>query len=193
MLIIDNGHGASTPGKCSPDGRLKEWLYTRRLARAIAAKLEGMNIPCMLLVPGDWDEPLLSRCNRVNGIVRRYGDAVLLSLHTNAAGNGREWCKASGWSVFVAPGAGEGSRRMARALYDEACARSVLGNRATPQGGYWEASYAILRKTVCPAVLTENMFHDNAADVGFLLSAGGFEIIVSLHVSGIARFIAQTQ
>lgn len=24
-ILIDNGHGAETPGKCSPDGRLREY------------------------------------------------------------------------------------------------------------------------------------------------------------------------
>ena len=31
-ILIDNGHGENTPGKCSPDGRLKEWAYTREIA-----------------------------------------------------------------------------------------------------------------------------------------------------------------
>ena len=28
-VLIDNGHGENTPGKRSPDGRLREWAYTR--------------------------------------------------------------------------------------------------------------------------------------------------------------------
>lgn len=31
-VLIDNGHGADTPGKCSPDGRLREYAYTRDIA-----------------------------------------------------------------------------------------------------------------------------------------------------------------
>ncbi len=27
-ILIDNGHGTETPGKCSPDGRLREYAYT---------------------------------------------------------------------------------------------------------------------------------------------------------------------
>ena len=30
-VLIDNGHGSNTPGKCSPDGRLKEYAYTREI------------------------------------------------------------------------------------------------------------------------------------------------------------------
>lgn len=30
-VLIDNGHGENTPGKRSPDGRLREWAYSRKL------------------------------------------------------------------------------------------------------------------------------------------------------------------
>lgn len=38
-ILIDNGHGENTPGKCSPDGRLKEWIYTREIADRIVTGL----------------------------------------------------------------------------------------------------------------------------------------------------------
>ena len=31
-VLIDNGHGENTPGKRSPDGRLREWVYSREIA-----------------------------------------------------------------------------------------------------------------------------------------------------------------
>lgn len=31
-VLLDNGHGAETPGKRSPDGRLREYAYTREIA-----------------------------------------------------------------------------------------------------------------------------------------------------------------
>ena len=30
-ILIDNGHGSNTPGKCSPDGRLKENVGTNHI------------------------------------------------------------------------------------------------------------------------------------------------------------------
>ena len=38
-ILIDNGHGENTTGKCSPDGRLKEWAYTREIADRVVAGL----------------------------------------------------------------------------------------------------------------------------------------------------------
>ena len=31
-VLIDNGHGSDTPGKRSPNGRLREYAYTREIA-----------------------------------------------------------------------------------------------------------------------------------------------------------------
>ena len=38
-ILIDNGHGSNTPGKCSPDRRYHEWSYTRQIAAAISENL----------------------------------------------------------------------------------------------------------------------------------------------------------
>ena len=39
-VILDNGHGRDTAGKRSPDGRLREYAYTREMARRIAQDLK---------------------------------------------------------------------------------------------------------------------------------------------------------
>ena len=48
--------------------------------------------------------------------------------------------------------------------------RFPQGSRAVPPCHYWTAGFYVLRKTVCPAVLTENLFQDNHADVELLSS-----------------------
>ena len=32
LVILDNGHGDNTKGKCSPDKRLLEWDWTREIS-----------------------------------------------------------------------------------------------------------------------------------------------------------------
>ena len=32
IVLIDNGHGIDTPGKRSPDGKLREYKYCRQIA-----------------------------------------------------------------------------------------------------------------------------------------------------------------
>ena len=53
----------------------------------------------------------------------------------------------------------------------------------------WEEDFYILRKSRCPAVLTENFFMDNKADVAYMLSDEGKEAIVRCHVEGIKKYI----
>ena len=52
-----------------------------------------------------------------------------------------------------------------------------------------EAGFYILRKSACPAVLTENLFMDNRDDMAFLLSDEGRRAVVGLHVDGIVNYL----
>ena len=55
----------------------------------------------------------------------------------------------------------------------------------------YEASFYVLSKTACPAVLTENLFQDNKQDVAFLTSAVGRNTIVKIHVNAIKEYVAK--
>ena len=106
----------------------------------------------------------------------------------NAAGNSG-WHSARGFSAWVAPGASETSRRLAAALSSGAAAIGYSGNRSSPPCGYWTGNFAILRDTLCPAVLSENMFMDNVADLAFLKSPRSVEILAALHAKVLAEII----
>ena len=49
-ILIDNGHGSNTPGKCSPDGRLREYSYTREIAGRVVFELRKLGIDAELVV-----------------------------------------------------------------------------------------------------------------------------------------------
>lgn len=187
-VIIDNGHGRQTRGKCSPDGRLREWEWTRKAARKLVGELKSRGLEAVLLVPEDDDVPLRERCRRANAIAAEHVGAVLISLHTNAAGDGKHWTDARGWSSFVARGAGAEARRLAAGMWRMAKERGFSGNRCVPPAGYYERDFAICRCTHCPAVLTENLFHDNIFDAGFLMSDEGVDTIVRLHADAIMAY-----
>jgi N-acetylmuramoyl-L-alanine amidase len=55
----------------------------------------------------------------------------------------------------------------------------------------WESNFTVLKKTVCPAILTENLFMTNKDDVRFLMSKEGFDAIVNLHLKAIKKCIEQ--
>lgn len=56
-ILIDNGHGSNTSGKCSPDRRYHEWSYTRQIAAAIVRQLKYAGYDADLLVPKTTTSP----------------------------------------------------------------------------------------------------------------------------------------
>lgn len=189
-VILDNEHGRDTAGKRSPDGRLREYAYTREMARRIAQDLKRQGIDVSLLVPEDTDVPLKERVERANRIYAETGkQAILVSIHVNAAGNGSTWFSARGWSVFVDPAASQDSERLATSIAEAAGNIGLTVRRETGGRNYWVSSFYICKHTNCPAVLTENLFQDNREDVDYLLSDAGKQAIVHLHVKGIIDYL----
>lgn len=192
-ILMDNGHGIDTPGKQSPDGFFREYAYTRFLASNIQERLLALNLDARLLVPELEDISLKERCRRVNAICKEFGNdqVFLISLHVNAAGIGKEWMKARGWSCYTTRGQ-TAADSIANCLYE--AAKVYLPNMRlrtdyTDGDPDIESNFYILRHTSCPAVLTENLFMDNQEDVAFLESDEGAQAIVNLHVDGILQYI----
>lgn len=184
FIIIDPGHGSNTPGKKSPDGRYSEAAFNRALALRLVVKLARRGIDSAVTVDSPLDLPLGRRIARANTLAERHPDAILLSLHTNAAGDGSSWNNASGFSVYVAPNAALEARNFAAKL--SAAMHKYKGNRATPACGYNTADFAMLIKTKCPAVLAEALFHDNKNDVEILLNPQTVEVFSDIYADVIA-------
>lgn len=171
IILIDNGHGIETPGKRSPDGRFKEYLWNREVAEILCDLLCDDGFDARLLVPETNDVSLKTRVNRANKVWKEEGDCILISIHANAAGDGSKWMSARGWSCYTTVGQTE-SDRLAERMYDsfrtEFPDARFRTERADGDQDY-EADFYILRKTRCPAVLLENWFYDNREECAFLL------------------------
>ncbi|MCM1223967.1 MAG: N-acetylmuramoyl-L-alanine amidase, partial [Lachnospiraceae bacterium] len=184
-ILIDNGHGSNTLGKCSPDKKLLEYQWARDVAKRIASKLQAQGYAVHLIVPETTNVSLKVRTQRVNQLCGQHGtkNCLLVSVHINAAGADGKWHTATGWSGWVAPNASSNSKRLAQLLYAEAKKAGLQGNRAVPACAYWVGNFAIVRDTKCPAVLTENLFMDNQQECQYLLSEQGKETLADLHVT----------
>lgn len=191
IFIYDNGHGIETPGKRSPDERLKEGVYVREIVSRITSKLNCFGFTTHILVPEDHDVPLAERVRRVNALVRNNPGIqyFLTSIHVNAAGSGKNWLNARGWSVHVSQGCSSLSKELAEVHTGNARQQGLTIRKEYPALGYWTNNYYILKKTLCPAILTENLFMDNLEDCNFLLSEEGKEKITNLHVYSVLDFL----
>ena len=186
-VLIDNGHGSNTPGKRSPDGRLREYAYTREIASRLEMELRKNGIDAERIVKEEIDVPLAERCRRVNEY--KASEAILVSIHCNAAGNGSDWMSARGWEAWTSVGKTKADK-LATCLYEDAehCLPGMKIRKDMTDGDPdKESGFYMLKHTRCPAVLTENLFQDNREDVEFLLSEEGKRAIVSLHVWGIMK------
>ena len=188
-VLIDNGHGSNTLGKCSPDGRLREYAYTREIAERLVMELRKNGIDAERIVKEEIDVPLAERCRRANEY--KPMQAILVSIHCNAAGNGSDWMSARGWEAWTSVGKTKADK-LATCLYEgaEHCLPGMNMRKDMADGDPdKESQFYILRHTNCPAVLTENLFQDNRENVEFLLSEKGNRAIVSLHVWGIMKYL----
>lgn len=199
-ILLDNGHAKTTLGKRSPkfpDGRqFFEYEFSRDIVKRISEELKKLNINYKIVTPEvDEDIPLTTRANRVNRYCSKFGktNCLLISIHANAAGNGKDWMNARGWSVWTTKGKTK-SDEYADIFYKEAEKLLPLNGmtlrKDTSDGDYdYEENFTILQKSWCPSILTENLFQDNKIDCEFLMSDKGRDIITQIHVNAIKKIV----
>ena len=164
-------------------------MDTVRILPAIT-ELRTKGIDAERIVKEMVDIPLSVRCRRANTIYRESGgNAILVSIHCNAAGVGSDWLPAHGWSVFISDNASTNSKKLAICLAEVAIQKEVFVRQPTPEQLFWIQNLAICRDTNCPAILTENFFQDNKEDVEFLLSEEGIRMVTQIHVEGVINYL----
>lgn len=192
-ILIDPGHGIDTPGKRSPDGLFREYLWNRQVADLILEGLLSAGVDASLVVTETNDVSLRNRVNRVNTICNRLGasNVLLVSIHANAAGNGSAWMNANGWSCYTSKGKTK-SDQVAECLYDafeEEFQDRKIRKDMSDGDRDWEENFYVLQKSKCPAVLLENFFYDNREECTWMLQEETKKRIASAAVKGIIKYI----
>ena len=196
-IILGTAHLSSTPGKRSPDGKFREYAYSRKICKAVQEELLNRGVDCVIDyldddMPGlTSSQELIKRVKIVNAIAKK-ADCLYVSIHVNAsAKNG--WDKATGFSIYTSPGETK-SDTLATDIFDAAAellkpTGKKFRKDMSDGDPDFEENFYVLRKTICPAVLTENFFQNSKSDVEWLESEEGFEAIVSYHVNGILKYL----
>ena len=144
IILIDNGHGKDTPGKCSPDASLgkinsplyfREYAWARKCAQGICDVLTFEGYTAFLLVKEEEDIPLKDRTNRIKAYCRTYGteNIIVVSIHVNAAKSDKKWHEARGLAVYTSPGQTK-SDILATCIYDAAVEELTKRTYGHPYG-----------------------------------------------------------
>lgn len=186
-IILSPGHGIDTKGKRSPDGSLEEWRFNRKLVNKIAEGLDEAKVPYILLDMGNTDVTLQGRVARANSFGK---NCLYISVHGNAAGNGSKWMNARGWSIYTSKGYTKSDpiaeifiKKAEEILPGIGC--KVRKYSLKKHEGDWEENFYVLKNTVMPAVLTENLFYDNLEDCEIMKSEEGLNALAKIHVEAI--------
>jgi N-acetylmuramoyl-L-alanine amidase len=176
-IYIDPGHGGTDPG--ATGNGLQEKAVTLNIAlqvRNILTATYGTGVAVRMSRTTDITRSLQFRTDDANA----WGANIFISIHINAGGG-------TGFESFRYPTVGSTTLR----LHDLMHANVIAGMRtvaAVTDRGKKTANFHVLRETVMPAILTENLFIDTVADANKLKNAAFITATARGHANGIARF-----
>lgn len=189
FIVLDCGHSKNTSGKRSPDGRFREYEYNRRLGKEIGKRLSqlGINWCFTYDTEDEKDLALTDRANVANRMSKMYGakNVLLVSIHHNACGNGKEWINATGWEIYTTKG-DTISDKYAKVFVESA--REVLPQYGRKIRGHNEADFTVIKKTVCPSVLIEYGFFTNKQEMEWMMTDEALDAFATLTVNAIKKF-----
>jgi len=176
-IYIDPGHGGTDPGAVG--NGLQEKNVTLNIAlqtRNILTSRFGSGVSIRMSRTTDVTRSLQFRTDDANS----WGANIFISIHINAGGG-------TGFESYRYPTVGSATLR----LHDLMHSRVIAGMRtvaSVTDRGKKTANFHVLRETVMPAILTENLFIDTVADANKLKNAAFITATARGHANGIARF-----
>lgn len=107
LIILDPAHGEETPGKRSPDGKHREYKWSRERIEVLIPRLQELGYQVELTNTTALEVGLTHRKNAASEIARQNPSLVplLISIHNDAMTADGSWQnKASGISVWTSKG-----------------------------------------------------------------------------------------
>lgn len=171
VIILDPAHGADVKGKRSPDGKHREYRWSRDRIADIKTILTSMGYEVYVTTESE-NEPGLSKRKNFATQVRPGARKLLLSLHNDASGDGTKWMDANGFSVWTTKGVTDADRcadiilERFRKNFPDIKIREYVKSELNKD---FEANFTVLMGSGYMGVLIEWLFQDNKTDVERLM------------------------
>ena len=187
-IILDAAHGEETPGKRSPDGRFREYKWSRDIIAKLKSKLQSLDFEVFESNSTEREIGLSQRVKNTNKIKRK--NKIFISIHSDAAGNGIDWMSARGYSVYTTPGQNNSDKFAEILLNNFQKDFPELKGRFDNSDGDKdkEANFQVIKGVNCPAVLIEWCFQDNKEDVEILLNQEYNERFITSIIKSIEKW-----
>lgn len=171
-IVLDAGHGGHDPGAVANGLREKDLTLTivKHIGRMLS-EYENVEVHYTRT-----DDRFLELSERA-AIANKLKADLFLSVHINAGGG-------TGFESYVYNGNVSSATIAYQNVIHSEIMKAIGGVR---DRGKKRANYAVLRETKMPALLTENLFIDNASDAAKLKSQEFILKIASGHVEGIVK------
>lgn len=172
-ILIDHGHGGLIDGKYVTPGKrgehegriIYEGVLNRAQAHLLNYQLSLFGIPSEIIAPENEDTSLKARVMRVNKIVSKKPDEFLLiSIHSNAFSNP----KARGWEIWTSIGETMSDELAPIFLKHFQSSFPEVPIRTSISGVDKDGNFRVVTSTLCPAVLTEDLFMSSPDDFQIL-------------------------
>ncbi|MCV4234130.1 N-acetylmuramoyl-L-alanine amidase [Virgibacillus sp. LDC1] len=174
---IDAGHGGKDSGATGNGLQEKEIVLAVSLAVKKRLEAEYGDVQVLLSRSSDVFLELAERTRKANAA----GADILVSIHCNAGGG------AGGFESYRYTSANSGSVKLQNVIHTEVM--SAIKPFGVIDRGEKAANLHMVRESKMPAVLTENLFIDVAADAAKLKRQDVMDSIVLGHVNGIAKYL----
>jgi N-acetylmuramoyl-L-alanine amidase len=176
-IYIDPGHGGTDPGAVG--NGLQEKNLTLNIGlqvRNILINTYGTGVSIRMSRTTDVTRSLQFRTDDANA----WGANIFISIHINAGGG-------TGFESYRYPTVGSATLRLHDLMHSNVLA-SMRTVASVTDRGKKTANVHVLRETVMPAILTENLFIDTLADANKLKNSAFITATARGHANGIARY-----
>ncbi|QQK79597.1 N-acetylmuramoyl-L-alanine amidase [Salicibibacter cibi] len=182
-IYIDPGHGGSDTG-ATGNGLLEKDIVLDigyQMSVYLRDNYEGMYR--RMSRTDDTSVSLQARTDDANN----WGADVFISIHANALDG-----SARGFETYIHTSNPSGASDLQSVMHPQILDEMHTFDSSVPDRGEQTANFHVLRETQMSAILTENLFIDNADDAALLQDADFIAAVAAAHAEAVAEHLNLT-